>query len=508
MSFEVLETDLLGRIGKIKTKSGYLETPALLPVIHPVKQEVSLDEIKKVGFKGIITNAYITMKYYSDLAKEKGIHALLNFEGVIMTDSGGYQILNYGDIDVEPEKIAEYEKALKTDIAVILDTPTGFTKDKVKAKDTVMKTLEAARRTIKILGDKEGILWCGTIQGGRFLDLLEYSTKELVSMNFDLLALGSPTEFMESYNFEILAKMILKAKMNMPLDKPLHLFGAGHPLTIPLGVALGCDLFDSASYILYAKSLRYLSEYGTYELKSLNYFPCSCPICSNFTPKELLEDKDRVKKLALHNLYNLMEEIRRVKQAIKDGRLWDYLSVKAHFHPNLKKAFNLIADNSPLLEDGTPLFKPKAIFFKEDEDLKRPEFLRFKDRIKDINLPSKDIAVIIQSPKDSPLILSNLFKKLKKELKDAQFFALLNPWGILPVEITDLYPFSQYLCSLNPKDLIIEEVKELILSKDYKKIYVFYWDDEWMEIVKKIESLRENVKAIKSKNYKDLLKEV
>ena len=84
-------------------------------------------------------------------------------------------------------------------------------------------------------------------------------------MGFKFFALGSPVEVMEAYDFSILAQMIPAAKYTIP-TKPIHLFGAGHPLTIPFVVALGCDMFDSASYILYAKDNRYMHTNGTSRL--------------------------------------------------------------------------------------------------------------------------------------------------------------------------------------------------------------------------------------------------
>ena len=87
-----------------------------------------------------------------------------------------------------------------------------------------------------------------------------------------MLALGSPVEFMESYEYKLLASMIITAKKQIPNNIPLHLFGAGHPLTIPLAVALGCDTFDSASYILYAKHDRYIEEDKTTHLADIKHF--------------------------------------------------------------------------------------------------------------------------------------------------------------------------------------------------------------------------------------------
>ena len=94
---------------------------------------------------------------------------------------------------------------------------------------------------------------------------------------FQIHALGSPTEVMESYRYDVLADMILTAKKGLPVERPLHLFGAGHPAMFSLAVALGCDLFDSAAYALYARENRYMTENGTWRLEEMDYFPCCCP---------------------------------------------------------------------------------------------------------------------------------------------------------------------------------------------------------------------------------------
>ena len=97
-------------------------------------------------------------------------------------------------------------------------------------------------------------------------------------------------------------------------------------MIIPFLVALGADLFDSASYVLYARDGRYMVSGGTKRIEELSYFPCSCPVCSKYTPQELYEmDSDnRIKLLALHNMYKLMEEINRVKHFLDWGVLCFY----------------------------------------------------------------------------------------------------------------------------------------------------------------------------------------
>ena len=98
--FEILKSDLAGRIGVIHTNHGKIETPAYVPVIHPVKQTIPSKKIKEMGFDLVITNAYITRNNYGDEAVKKGIHKIIDFDGSIMTDSGGYQVLEYGDVKV------------------------------------------------------------------------------------------------------------------------------------------------------------------------------------------------------------------------------------------------------------------------------------------------------------------------------------------------------------------------------------------------------------------------
>ena len=144
----------------------------------------------------------------------------------------------------------------------------------------------------------------------------------------------------------------------------IYIFCAGHPLTIPLAVALGCDTFDSASYMLYAKHDRVITEDGTRRLEELEYFPFDCEVSSRYKPKELLAMKkeERTDQIALFNLYSIKAEVDRVKQAIREGRLWEYTMKKARAHPKLFETIDVILNNTKFLQDGTPKFKEKAIF--------------------------------------------------------------------------------------------------------------------------------------------------
>jgi 7-cyano-7-deazaguanine tRNA-ribosyltransferase len=268
-------------------------------------------------------------------------------------------------------------------------------------------------------------------------------------MGYQMLALGSPVEFMESYEYKLLAEMIIAAKKNIPTSIPLHLFGAGHPLTIPLAVALGCDTFDSASYILYAKHDRVITEDGTRRLEELEYFPFDCEVSSRYKPKELLgmKKEERVDQIALFNLYSIKAEVDRVKQAIREGRLWEYTMKKARAHPKLFETIDTILDNAKFLQDGTPKFKEKAIFLFGPEDQYRPEIMRYHEYVKKFRTKKK-IVVITKDPTVKPVFSSYQYKNLRRKFKEPDLiqFCNYNPFlGIIPIEISDVFPASHYV---------------------------------------------------------------
>ena len=101
-----------------------METPALLPVVNPKIRTVEPRELyDRFGFRALITNSYIirnTPKLKEE-AQEKGLHELLDFPGVIMTDSGTFQSHMYGEVEVTNEEIVEFQKSIGTDIGTVLD---------------------------------------------------------------------------------------------------------------------------------------------------------------------------------------------------------------------------------------------------------------------------------------------------------------------------------------------------------------------------------------------------
>jgi len=456
--FEISKTDLAGRIGTLYTNHGKIETPAFVPVIHSVKQTIPSKKIKEIGFDLVITNAYITRNSYGDKAIEEGIHKIIKFDGGIMTDSGGYQVLEYGDVDVSPPEMANFEKGIMTDFAIPLDKPTGYGMPIKKAEAYVKHTLEVSKQTLEDSEDN-GQIWVGPIQGGEHFDLVKKSTKGLIDIGYQMLALGSPVEFMESYEYRLLAQMIVAAKKQMPHSIPLHLFGAGHPLTIPFAIALGCDTFDSASYMLYAKKLRYITDDGTRYLSEITIFPCNCEICSKYTPDEFrqLEINEKINQLAIHNLYAIKLEVDKVKQAIHEGRLWEYVIKKARAHPKLFEMIEVMTENHEFLGLNMPKFKEKAIFLFDKNDQYRPEAQSFHRIVREFKTKKNKI-VIVKEFNTKPGYLSQQYVGLKKKIRDFESFQVCqyNPQlGLIPIEISDIFPAAHHETSridFNPNE--------------------------------------------------------
>ncbi|MGI0092250.1 MAG: tRNA guanosine(15) transglycosylase TgtA, partial [Nitrososphaerales archaeon] len=401
--FELKATDLAGRIGVLETKSSKFETPALLPVIHPVRQLVPCTEISSMGFEAVMTNAYTTFRRLSERAAE-GIHKIIGFDGSIMTDSGGYQVLEFGSVEADPLEIAKFEEKIGTDIAIILDKPTGLNVTKTFARSTVNDTLDSARATLDALS-RDDIIWTLPVQGGKYLDLVAKSAKSSAKLDFGCYALGSPVEVMEEYDFSLLVRMIQASKTHLPQGQPFHLFGAGHPLIIPLAVALGCDMFDSASYMLFARNDRYIASSGTIRLDQLEFLSCVCRVCSQVTATELkaMKKDERLLAIARHNLYALKQVMEETKQAIWEGRLWEYAKSKSSNHPLALKAFKLaVSSLESAIELGTPDMKERGIFVTDVSDLVRPEIVRHSRKIKNLDFSKKDHLVIVPDTKTKP----------------------------------------------------------------------------------------------------------
>ncbi len=486
---------MLGRIGRVETKSGVFETPILLPVVNPAIQVISPKTLQdEFCCDAIITNAYIIKKRYESKAREIGVHRLLDFDGAIMTDSGAYQILVYGDVETTNREIVGFQEQIGADIATILDVPTGWGVSEQYAKATVKETLKRAKELIQMKSRKD-TLWVGPIQGGVHLNCVTESAKAMSRLPFQIHALGSPTPVMEQYLFDTLVDMIMAAKLNLPLDRPLHLFGAGHPFMFSLAVALGCDLFDSAAYAIYAREDRYMTETGTVKLGKLAYFPCSCVVCTRTNPAAARElpKIEKQEFLARHNLYVSLAEIRRTKQAMLEGRLWEHLEARAHGHPSLLGAFRRLGRYVDYIENHSPTSKKSGLFFFSALSLARPEVVRHRRRLLHRYAPPKDARILLLLPqtrtkpfhrsREHSRILGEIEHKLGDKSGAIHICTYAVPFGVIPIELDEVYPLSQYEVA-RPFDLdsinyVAEQVKNYIATKHYSEVILLQHPEVW-----------------------------
>jgi len=497
MSFEIRERDLLARIGRLETKNGIVETPILLPVVNPAVQPISPKTMREVfGCVTLMANAYIIKKHLASKAVKIGVHRLLDFDGVIMTDSGAYQILVYGDVETTNSEIIQFQEQIGSDVATILDVPTGWGVSEEYARQTVRETLKRAKELTRIKS-RSDVLWTGPVQGGIYLDWVARSARAMSKLPFQIHALGSPTPVMEQYLFDTLVDMIMTAKLNLPPDRALHLFGAGHPFMFSLAISMGCDLFDSAAYAIYAREDRYMTETGTLRLRKLEYFPCSCTVCARTNPANVkaMSKAERQKFLAQHNLHVSLAEIKRIKQAIIEGRLWEYLEMKSFGHPALLKALKRLGKYTDYLEAHSPVSKKSGLFFYSSADLIRPEVIRHSKRLSERYSPPKGAKILLLLPqtqtkpfhksREQSRVFREIEQNLGHKISLTHTCTYATPFGVIPMELCEVYPMSQHEVA-SPFDLetvsyVAEQVRSYIAANHYEKVILLQDTDTWKD---------------------------
>ncbi|MCK5024276.1 MAG: tRNA guanosine(15) transglycosylase TgtA [Thermoplasmata archaeon] len=462
--FELKHRDGLARIGILETAHGKIETPTLLPVINPNQITVSPAEMKeKVGIQALITNSYIIRKHDNlrELALEKGLHELVGFNGPIMTDSGTFQSHMYGEVELEPLEIIEFQKAIGSDIGTVLDIFSEPEDKREKVERDLKTTIE---RTQLSADNKGNMMLAGPIQGGRFPDLREYAAQEMSKMDCDIFPIGGVVPMMEKQMYFTLVDAVLSAKKHLNPSVPVHLFGCGHPMLFSMAALMGCDMVDSAAYAKFARDGRMMFSDGTRFLKDIKELPCHCPICSTHTADELRDSPDQEKLLAEHNLYVSFTELKIVKQAIHEGRIWELTETRARAHPNLLDGLKCFRKHTELLEKTEPLSRDLAYLYTSPESYYRPIVSRLKNRILErYEQPVSNFQVLF------PEATKPYYRSYGEQISKMKDKNTLNYWidsffCPIPVELDEMYPISQSVISerLEPG---IEQEKMRVLKE-------------------------------------------
>ena len=501
MKFEIKDRDAAGRVCKFITKHGTVTTPNLMPVINPNKMLITPKEMKKLfGTEIVITNAYIINKdeKLREKALNNGVHKLIDFDGPIMTDSGTFQSYIYGDIDIEPAGIVEFQRDIGSDIGTILDVFGTPDQTKIKSEQGIKETIKRAKQGVKLKGDMA--LAC-PVQGSIYPDLRERCAKELSKINSDFFPIGGVVPLMENQRYSDLVRCILSSKKGLDPSKPVHLFGAGHPLVFPLAVALGCDFFDSSAYAKYANDDRMIFYWGTEKLEDLIELPCPCPVCSKYTASEIkkMDKKDRVLEIAKHNLYVSFAEIKKIRNAITNGNIWELVERRANSNPYLYEALKQlrIKKNKEFLEQFEPISKNKALFYTGSQTIHRPIVYRCHKRLVNRYKPLfKDTVVFPDGGKPYSIFY---YEQIKKILKKADVNILIDSHlGPVPVELDEMYPFAQSIFPDITDKETEEEVTE-IYDEFTKNMNIICWiGNETLDNIKKTDIKRfdENLQRI------------
>jgi 7-cyano-7-deazaguanine tRNA-ribosyltransferase len=395
--FEISAQDALGRVGDLRVPraDATVTTPALLPVINPNRLTVDPADLPAFGAQALITNSYIVYGDESlrERARREGLHDLLDFPGAVVTDSGSFQLSEYGDIDVTTEQILRFQHEIGSDLGTPVDIPTGPDAPREVAERDLAATqdrLELAA-DLRAGGDLGEMLINGPVQGSTHADLRERAAAGAYALDLDVYPVGAMVPLLNDYRYAEVVDAVAAAKRGLGADAPVHLFGAGHPMTFALAAALGCDLFDSAAYAIYARDDRYLTVRGTEHLADLRHLPCACPVCADHAPDDLraLDDRTRERRLAEHNLHASFAEMRRIRQAIAAGNLLELVEARARGHPALLDGYRALLDHADQLERADPARKD-AFFHVSAESARRPEVLRHRRRLDRLDLGSAE----------------------------------------------------------------------------------------------------------------------
>ena len=474
--FEIITRDGAARIGRLHTKHGILQTPMLLPVINPNIRTIEPREMwDKYRVNGLITNSYVTWKH-EDLrtsALKEGIHALLDYPGVIVTDSGTFQSYVYGDVEVEPGEIVDFQRDIGVDLGTMLDV---FGRPDMSREELEYAVEETAKRSeISLENAGENLLLNGPIQGGLYDDLRSKAGSLMGAAKgeyrgFAVHPIGGIVPLMEQQRYRELFQILLSAKSTIPPNKPIHLFGCGHPLLFPLSIALGVDLFDSAAYALFARDDRLLTPEGTVKLAGLNEWPCHSSALFTYTPDEVREmNKDeRSTLLAHHNLEITQAELARCREAIRKGKIWQLAEERSHCSSRLREAFEWVieqieeSDEGPVGESALRLISTTDPVRGKSEQLSididsRPHILHLNALLATRwrkpgswwdGSESKPEQVAIITGLTPPwrdtaleLVVSILLEKPRS------IILILTPIGLVPFSLEDVSPWCHIDCS-------------------------------------------------------------
>lgn len=355
--FEVLHTckQSGARTGILHTPHGSVLTPMFMPVgtLATVKF-VSPEELKAIGSQVILANTYHLWLRPGESIVEKagGLHQFMNYDGPILTDSGGFQVFSLSDqrkiteegvkfknhlngdaLFLSPEKAIEIQNALGADIIMSLDECPAYPSTYEYMLDSVDRTTRWAKRgQIHHQNPKQALF--GIVQGGEFEDLRKRSANALVEMDFFGYSIGGTSVGEDK---ETMYKMIDYTIKHLPLEKPRYLMGVGSTDAILEGILRGVDMFDCVLPTRIARHGTLMTSTGRLNIRNAQYeadfspldAECDCYTCRNYS-RAYLRHLNKTNEglgqrlLSIHNLRYLLKLTEESRKAIQEDRFLDF----------------------------------------------------------------------------------------------------------------------------------------------------------------------------------------
>lgn len=352
MQFELLATDGRARRGRLNFPRGTVETPAFMPVgtYGTVKAMLPRD-IKEIGAQIILGNTFhLWLRPGTEVIKQHGdLHNFMQWQGPILTDSGGFQVFSLGamrkikeegvyfsspvdgsKVFMGPEESMQVQRELGSDIVMIFDECTPYPADIDTARISMELSLRWAKRSKIAHGDNPSALF-GIVQGGMHESLRQRSLDGLLDIGFDGLAIGGLSVGEPK---EDMIRILDFLPPLMPADKPRYLMGVGKPEDLVEGVRRGIDMFDCVMPTRNARNGHLFVNDGVVKIRNAVHrhddspldATCDCYTCQNFT-RSYLYHLDKCGEMlgcmlnTIHNLRHYQMLMAGLRQAIQQGTL-------------------------------------------------------------------------------------------------------------------------------------------------------------------------------------------
>ena len=356
IDFKINNSIKKARSGKLVLNDHVIETPCFMPVgTAATIKTMAASEVKDFGYKIILANTFHLMLRpgVDIISQHNGIHKFMNWDGAIITDSGGYQVFSLAKlrkitkegvhfnspidgakIFLDPKKSIWLQEQFNSDIIMQFDECTPYPANKKTAESSLDLSLIWGKQSKESITKEKSNLF-GIVQGGVYDDLRDKSLSGLVEIGFDGYAIGglSVGESAEERN-TVLDNIAHK----MPSDKARYLMGVGTPEDIVEAVKRGVDMFDCVIPTRNARTGFLYTKNGILKLRNARYKDdmrpidedCKCYTCRNFT-RSYLKHLDNCKEIlglrlnTIHNLYYYHDLMVKIRQSIQENKFDDFV---------------------------------------------------------------------------------------------------------------------------------------------------------------------------------------